>query len=210
MNKPLTTMKYNKGMTLVELLVVLAIFLIVAGLTIFDYGRFRSSISLQNLADDISLSIRRAQNYAIGVHSSQSSIFYSGYGIHFSTNAPSGIPLSGSNKSFVIFADVDGDKIYDYNSGSASSACNGTTLGAGNECVDLLSITSSDQILSICNGASCTTGYVDIVFNRPNPDAFIVINGSTSVDSVDIKVQNNQSLDTKTISISKVGQISVR
>ena len=92
----------KSGMTLIELMVVLVIFIIVAGLTIFDYSKFRSTASLQNLADDIALSVRRAQNYAIGVKGSQSS-FSNGYGIHFLTTPLNGADVrAGSNKTFII------------------------------------------------------------------------------------------------------------
>jgi prepilin-type N-terminal cleavage/methylation domain-containing protein len=203
----------NKGMTLVELMVVLAIFFIVAGLTIFDYGRFRSNVSLQNLSDDIALSVRRAQNYAIGVHSSGSSVFSNGYGIHFSTAAPSGTDArAGSTKTFMIFSDLDNDKIYDYLT-NESTVCNNTTLASGDECIDMLNITSTDVISDICPDGVCMSNpaTLDITFLRPNPDATICVNGSCSSSrSVDIKVQNSQSGETKIISVSNVGQIGIR
>ena len=61
MFKRLNKNKYNRGMTLVELIVVLAIFMIILGLTIFDYSSFKSTTTIQNLADDIALTIRKAQ-----------------------------------------------------------------------------------------------------------------------------------------------------
>lgn len=213
---------YQSGMTLVELLVVLAIFMIVAGLTIFDYGRFRSSVSLQNLADDIGLAVRSAQNYAIGVHSSQTSNFSSGYGIHFSTANPVATSVrAGSNKSFITFSDLNANKVYDYPAlppQSASSICNASTLISGDECTDMLNITSDDIIYSVCpTGQECTPGnYVDITFIRPNPDARVcigIVGSSCSVPnsgSVDVRIKNNQSGDIKTITISSTGQISIK
>jgi prepilin-type N-terminal cleavage/methylation domain-containing protein len=190
----------NRGMTLIELLVVLAIFMIVASITIFDYARFRSSVSVQNLADDIALSIRRAQNYAIGVKNIQAD-FSNGYGIHFSTNA-SADPVAGSNKSFIIFNDVNGNKKYDYAAGGCSAS-------GGSECIDLLTITSSDQVKSICSGGSCVDS-IDITFIRPEPNAYICSGGSCGYGSVDIVVEDLNSENTKTITVSSVGQISIR
>lgn len=208
----------QKGMTLVELLVVLAIFVIVAGLTIFDYGRFRSSVAVQNLADDMALSIRRTQNYAIGVQNAQAQ-FSNGYGIHFTT-LTGGVPLAGSNKSFIMFNDIPVSGIanqqYDYSAGGGSSSCNFSTVSAGNECVDLLSITSNAEIKSICpNGAGCTSGYVDIVFLRPEPTAYIKFCNSSgscvsSLSSVDIVISDFANQSIKTITVSRVGQISIR
>jgi len=207
----------DRGMTLVELIVVLAIFMIVAGLTIFDYGRFRSSVSLQNLGDDIALSIRRAQNYAIGVHSSQTAIFSYGYGIHFSTATPNPLDIrAGSKKSFIIFNDLNSNKVYDYATSGSTLCTTGIVVQADDECVDMLNITSSDIVYQICpNGANCSTSsYADITFLRPNPDAYICTGSigdvcSSQLSSVDIIIKNDQSGDTKTISVSSVGQISV-
>ncbi len=208
----------QNGMTLVELMVVLAIFIIVAGITIFDYSRFRSNVSLQNLGDDIALSIRRAQNYAIGVHSSQASNFSYGYGIHFSTANYNGLDArAGSKKNFIIFNDLNSNKEYNY-AVSTSTICGSNILiQANDECIDMLNITSNDSVYQICpNGANCTTsGYADVTFLRPNPDAYICsgsIGGSCSgpISSVDVIIKNDQSGETKTISISSVGQISVK
>lgn len=213
MYKKLKFIKYMKniqstrsGMTLVELMVVLGIFLMVAGLTIFDYGRFRSSVSVQNLADDIALTIRRAQNYAIGVQNTGSD-FSKGYGIHFST-VSGGTTTAGSNKSFIIFNDANPNMSYD-SSGSGSS-CDSSTVSPTDECLDLLSITTSDQIVEICPDGSCGSTEVDIVFVRPEPNAHICVGGSCSASSVDIVVKDLRSENTKTITITSVGQISVR
>ncbi len=231
MLKNLLKIKYNRssvlkerGMTLVELMVVLAIFLIVAGLTVFDYGRFRSAVSLQNLADDIALSVRLAQSYAIGVENAINT-FSNGYGIHLTTikDQPA---IAGSNKSFVIFADIPDingiqNKFYDYDQGGASSTvCNVTTLEAGSECFNFLTITSNDTIASLCPNSdpeTCSTNAsVDITFLRPNPNAYICLyeeGGGTcsqSLTSIDIKVENTLSKEIKTITVSNVGQISIQ
>jgi prepilin-type N-terminal cleavage/methylation domain-containing protein len=211
---------YRKGMTLVELLVVLAIFLMVAGLTIFDYGSFRSTASLQNLADDIGLSVRRAQSKAIGVGNSSLLTFANGYGIHFSTDRIPAHPLAGSSKSFIIFNDIADssgipNKIYDYDSG-ASGTCDASTLRQGNECVDLLNITTNDKIEAICPNSDqnrCAEGSADITFLRPNPDAYICVNTTgeeCALKSVDIVIKNIQSGSTKTITVSNAGQINIK
>ena len=216
------SLKYNSrssaqaGMTLVELMVVLAIFAIVTGITIFDYGRFKSSVSLQNLGDDIALSIRRAQNYAIGVRSS-SSVFTNGYGIHFSTANPDPSNVrAGSNKAFIIFNDLPvANKNYDY-SQTSDAVCGSIALSSRDECMDILKITSNDVVSAICpNGSNCSSGYADITFLRPNPDAYICVGSiggpcGDKISSVDIVIENSQSHDKKTISVSNVGQISIK
>ena len=63
MSKNKNKMKYNSGITIIELLVVISIFIIISGITIFNYSKFKSTATLQNLADDIALSVRRVQGY---------------------------------------------------------------------------------------------------------------------------------------------------
>ena len=104
--------RYQSGMTLIELLVVLAIFVVVTGLLIFDYGSFRSSTSLESLSNDMALSLRKAQSYAIGAYGSSSNFTYP-YGVHFSTNpAPVSDPQNGSDLAFVQFTAISSHSLY--------------------------------------------------------------------------------------------------
>lgn len=207
-------------MTLVELIVVLIIFVIVTGLTIFDYKNFRTNISIQNLANDISLSIRKAQSYAIGARVTGAT-FNNGYGVHFTSNPIAAGILSGSSKSFIIFVDgiLDSsllDEIYEYN-------LTETTCGIINECSELLTITTTDKIEAIyINGSTliAPTSALDISFLRPNPDAKfcyrpVAISSpcdSTPITNAKIQISNGATgtdKRTKTITIWNTGQISV-
>lgn len=207
---------YKRGMTLIELMVVIAIFMIITGVSIFNYGNFRSTISLQNLADDIALSVRKAQNYAIGVHSSLSQDFSKAYGIHFVTTAQTKDTYAGSNKSFIIFSDINQNGVYTHTPGDA--VCGVANLQSKKkgvrECVELLTINTNDVISEVCpNGINCNGGTVDITFQRPNPDASIWVANSPSpsfVSSVDIKIKNLQTQVIKIIRVTNVGQISIQ
>ncbi len=208
--------KYNRGVTLIELMVVIVIFMILTGITIFSYGKFNSSLSIQNLADDIALSVRQAQGYAIGVRDNGSALFSSGYGVHLTAN-PSNIasPYLGSTKSFVLFADISDDKAYD----QSTSTCK--SISATNECLEFFSITTADQISAIYLNSSSSpiaaTDTLDITFKRPNPEPAFKscdINGnncsSSTIASVQIKIISPNSPETyKVIKISNNGQISV-
>ncbi|MBK5215265.1 MAG: prepilin-type N-terminal cleavage/methylation domain-containing protein [Candidatus Pacebacteria bacterium] len=213
--------KYNKGVTLVELLVVIFIFVIISGITIFDYGKFRSSLSIQNLADDIALSVRKAQGYAIGVHSTDS-VFDVGYGVHFTVNPLPVGTYSGTNKAFILFADMDvvQNKMYDYN-----TVCGAPTTGS--ECLEVLNIASTDKILGIkyyvggylVDKTLPATGTLDIVFKRPNPEPVFCYKSAvtnTSCDAMEgisyiqiILATSEIPVTTKTVTISNNGQISV-
>ena len=200
------------GVTLIELLVVISIFMIISTITVFSYGRFNSSLSIQNLADDIALAVRRAQGYAIGVRGT-SGLFNEGYGVHFTAN-PSASLYAGSNKSFILFADISNYNQYD----NSSATCGEPS--AGDECLELLSITSMDKITEIYVNDSTLispTSTVDLIFKRPNPEPTFCYRvngtGSCSASSIyNIKIKISQDADPtifKMINISNNGQISV-
>lgn len=208
----------QRGMTLVELMIVLAIFLVLTGVIIFDYSSFRSAISTQNLANDIALSIRKAQSYAIGVRGIDS-LFGHGHGIYFTTKSGGSNLISGSNKSFIIYYDLNDNGKYDYS--ASATSCGNPSLG--NECEEILSINSSDEISAIyLDGseiAQATGGMLDIVFKRPNPDAMFCYRTTASgscpsdgISSIKIEVSNGRTDDKRVermITVWNTGQISV-
>lgn len=204
---------YSGGVTLIELLVVIFIFMVISSITIFSYGKFNSSLSLQNLADDIALSVRRAQGYAIGVRGYGNS-FNEGYGVHFTT-ADSTSGNTGSKKSFVLFSNIKNNDKYDYD---ISSLCGAPT--SDNECLEIFKITSYDKIseISVIGNEDHTADTLDIFFKRPKPEpTFCARNNGDSnsdcnfginVSSVKITISNDNGVF-KIITISNVGQISV-
>jgi len=213
--------KYNRGVTFVELMVVMAILAIMFATIIANYKNSRLTIVTQNLADDIALSIRKAQSYAIGVHRSTDSFDY-GYGIHFSTDEDNSNPSLGSNKSFILFTDISNPTIYDKDS---SNICGGSAgiPTSDNECLEILQISSGDKIVElnlVINGnlSPADLGVVDITFKRPSPEPkFCHRSGqsgncqqSTNITAVQIVVSNEANPGVyKVITISNTGQISV-
>lgn len=196
------------GLTLIELMVVISIFLVITTTAIFNYGTFNSSVSLQNLTDDVALSIRKAQGFAIGARAVGES-FTNSYGMHFSVD-PNNNDLDSSSKAFLMFSiPVGNSKKYDNTGG----------CGGVNECIELFSITSADLMKEIdIDGIPKTLGSIDIIFTRPNTRATFCYRASmgSSCDSasrVDIIVSNGQlgvKEKTKTISIQNTGQISIQ
>lgn len=188
-------------MTLVELMVVLGIFLLVTGITIFDYNSFRSNISLQNLADEVALSVRKAQSYAIGARSAGGSAFSDSFGVSFSTVNTSD-ENSPNKKAFVIFADSEEDGFYNPS---------GTCGQANSECLEILTIRTEDIITGISgDGIDSDKGVLDIVFVRPNPDANFYQEGyQKKTQSVSVEIKNTRTEKLKNIIISNTGQISI-
>jgi len=219
MFKNFSKIKYNRGLTIIELLVVVSIFVIITGISIFNYSNFNSSISTQNLADDIALTVRRAQGYAIGVRGIMQG-FDNRYGVHFTINSDAQLPYNnGSNKSMIFFADIGDDLshkyIYNYNENTGQC---GLPV-EGDECLEVLNIKSGDEIKNIYQYTNGSNLYqmskeesLDIVFARPNPEPFFSDNyGELALSSVIIEVskQDEPDAESRFITIHKNGQISV-
>lgn len=150
------SIKINKGFTLVELLVSVAIFVIITSIILAKHSKFSGTLLLENLAYDIALTIRKAQVFGLSIKESGPGVFDSGYGVHFDNN---------SNNSYIFFKDVNKNKKYD----DSSEALETFTLGSNNTiskfCGIIVSGTEKCSIFEIA--------YLDIVFERPNPDAII-------------------------------------
>ena len=222
----------QKGMTLIELLVALVIFSIITGVVLFNYGDFNASLTMQNLADDIALTVRRAQSYAIGVRGREGS-FQVGYGVHFGvtpydptkTNADD-VLYQGSNKSFILYKDDFSDTKHNYT--KTNNSCGGET-----SCLEMLYIKSSDYISEIgvkisevddvsYLGNDNPSG-VSIFFKRPSPEPHIYVlddddkywgiadeEKKPKIDYVKIEISSLKDPDSKKyITISNTGQISV-
>ena len=215
--KIIKNLSFKKGFTLIELIVVISIFMIITSVAIFNYGSFNSTVSLQNLTDDIALSIRKAQGFAIGARGIKEN-FNNSYGMHFSVDTNQTGSLSGSNKSFLMFSIPilsAVEKRY-LDDGGANEVCN----DGSNECIELFNINTVDEIKGISvDGYPKTSGSIDIVFTRPDPKASFCYRASPSSDcssnisSVDIVVSNGQTAEqnrTKTITVQNTGQISIQ
>jgi len=205
----------SRGFTMIELVVVIAIVALISSLIIFNYSSFNSASSLENVSQDIALTIRKAQVSAIGVKGVTVGLAteFPPFGVSFSLVPSNTSNLMGDEKSFIYFADLGATGDKQYNPGSGDACGN---LSVGNECMDIVKIKTQEVISEICADSVCynkgDSPKVDIVFTRPYPEAsFKFYKGSSkvSVSSVGIRLK---SLDNKikTITVWNTGQISVQ
>jgi prepilin-type N-terminal cleavage/methylation domain-containing protein len=182
--------KRKGGFTLIELLVTLTIFSILTGVVLFNQQKFNSTILLTNLAYDTALTIRQAQTYGINIkefntgQGGNNSSRFVPYGVHFNR--------SSSDKSFVLFADIEYDKISNNPGDGLYLVSDLTNCSATNGCVNIKNITRGNKISAICAGAvpkgknTCvdildrpfdSLNDLSISYKRPNPNAIIRYNG---------------------------------
>ena len=225
---------YKNGFTLIELVVVFSIMVIISGLALFNYSSFRSNISLDNLSQEIALTMRQAQVYALGVHGTQignTGNQFPAYGIHFRLSTNANDIVHGNTKSFVLFADLPpsvctppatctpANQTYD----EIGALCSIANVAVNNECLQTNTIASTDYISGFCVDGNCDTfpdsqnpPTLDIVFTRPNPDAhFFLFDKSATCSSgctgssatITIKSATGA---TKAITIWNTGIISIQ
>ena len=98
--------KSQKGFTLVELLVSIAIFSVITTMAVFNNSQFNSSVLLTNLAYEVAISIRQAQVYGVTVRKNSAGSFDSAYGIHFDMNTPTAYSLFEDKPTINHICDV--------------------------------------------------------------------------------------------------------
>ena len=196
--------KFTTGFTLVELLVTISIFVILTGVVLFNQARFNSTILLTNLAYDTALTIRQAQTYGINVKEFSGLGEFLPYGVHFEKDYKT---------SFILFADTSyvskdniGDGLYNNNKDADLSSCENTK-----GCVSRYSIKRGNYISDLCIDGACGKTSLDIVFVRPNPDAFIRANNIPVLvaGNAVIKLMGADGVSQKIVKVGSNGLIEI-
>lgn len=171
-------------------MVVTGIFMVLSSVVLSSNARFGNQIVLQNLAHDMALTIRQAQVYGIAVRRFESANFDVAYGMHFSLTTPT---------AYELFADANPNGIYD----GADTVVSPTNIGGGYKIVDI-------QVLDGAGVENLGVGEVNILFQRPEPDALIRRSvGEALNQRVKIVLESRRG-NQSTVTVEASGQISVQ
>lgn len=184
----------TSGFTLVELMVVAAIFATISAIVLFQNSKFNNVVILENLAYDVALSIREAQVYGLSVRQdAESGTFDYAYGVHFNVSTPS---------EYILFIDINENDRFD-----------GST-----EVLERFSLRKGFVISQYCadNGGaprcSDTSGNemtgLSVVYRRPDPEGLIHDPEGTSYSRAEVTIQSPDESE-RMITIYTSGQISV-
>lgn len=207
----------NKGMTYVELIVVLSIAGIIASISLFNYKDFQDRVDMKNLASDIASKIVEAQKNSISgklpVTGAPSSTWKPSYGVYFDLE-------NGTNpkKSFYLFTDLDENKAFnlgDINDCPINECSAKVTLGNNYEINDLYIYTSDGSPDPTANNIL----QLSINFTRPNSGAIFsnkdpstynsVFGESTQIFYTEIILLNTRNSTTATIRVHSSGKVEI-
>ncbi len=192
--------KDSQGFTLVEFIVIMAIFAVMVGVVLFNFTGFRSKITLDNLAQDIAISIRQIQTSA-GASISTTDLPENEIprGIFFPYNPD----LGTYDSKFITFQDNNENGLYD-----------------DGEEIDTIVFQTPDRITDIVYGSDMVSlltplgpQSLGITFRRFSTGAkFTDTSGSTISNAgiVRIKVTAVDRVTSRFITISRIGQVSVQ
>lgn len=172
----------HKGFTLIEFIVIISIFAIMAAVALFNFQGFRSNVAINNLAHDIALTIRQAQVFgwagqsetdaagAVQTDPNTGNPIRYADGIYF--------PYSNSAfaKQFVLYTKFDptpGAESYDPSDITNDTiGIEGAVRIAGISFADTAADLALDPAHHIPSGnATQASDSVSVAFSRPRPEA---------------------------------------
>jgi len=187
------------GFTIIELIVSMIIFSMMTAVVLANYPAFRQKIFLKTKAQEIALTIRQAQAYALGVKRFDDGTLegvFPGYGVKFS-QTPTNI--------FTFFADVNANNTYDASTELVQQFNLGSQALIDSLCGDDGILAPAGDNFDGCNPIS--TLYA--IYKRPVPTVRLAADDSATVFQEAHIVVKNQNGQFKTIVIRMTGQISI-
>ncbi len=205
----------SRGMTYVELIVVLAIFGTMSSILLFKYGDFDKQISLQNTAQNIALQIITAQKSAIAgkipnTGEAGSTIINNPVNLNYDTALPLWKPTYGmffsisDPSSFVYLIDSYSDYSFTF-----------FDVNDPTKVIKKIPIDKNNKILSICtfedqnSTSDCSTNTLNIYFKRPNSNAIIFDDQFITKFKAEITISDTEGRLKKVINIYSSGKVEI-
>jgi type II secretory pathway pseudopilin PulG len=158
----------NYGFTVVELVVVLGIFVVISGIILFNYQSFRTNTTVNTVSQEIALTVRKAQSYALGLQASGvlANLPIKGYGVRFESIRPDQITF------FTEISPIDNQFTSVYNSCGLPVSTE--------ECIEYYKIETGDKIEELIVDGEVLKltdplSSVDVIFKKPSGDVIFCV-----------------------------------
>ena len=171
----------NKGFTLVELMVSIAVIAIMTGALLINWHPTEDSFALRRSAAGLIADLKKAQQFSLSTKESgcvsPPGDGYSGFGIYLSTSSPN---------SYLLYEN-----------------CNSNYQQDAGEAIETIELENGVTIHSLNDGGGVTT--LDLLFISPDPDIYINQSGLTSkVGTIELEGADGS---TETVTINTSGKI---
>lgn len=182
--------RFNQGFTLIEMIVVIAIFGIVTTIILANLPVFRDRSSLDLVAQEVAINIRGAQVFGGSGRILDGTSSRPTYGIHFSSSDPS---------TFLLYNNISGGKDYDEGNN-------------GDPIVYTYALSQGFIIKELC-ADTCSADHLtslDLAFTRPRlePEIF-ADNSALGSEKVLIIIQSSRSRECRVVEVWQNGYIAV-
>lgn len=204
-NKTTSKAWLKRGFSLPELIIVIAIFVLISSVALFNQNKLSSNVLLTNMAYEVGLAIREAQVYGIGVRGDDGQTTFSGmHGAHFSVENDTmarQVTVYSDKNDDAVFESGEEKSLYTFDNGRGNhivALCAGD-LPAGTPCVA---------------GGTNSVSQLDVVFERPNPAAILYAADSGGVMTprtgrAYIVLNSVSNDDCRAVVVESTGQIRV-
>ncbi len=184
------------GFTIIEIVVVIGVMALIAGMTLVSFPEFSERISIEQEAGKFSLALRRAQSYALAVREfGAGSGIFPGYGVNVSLATPD---------QYLVFGDPNRSSRYE---------------SFLNEAVETTTVERRVRVIRICGNSqsvpagSCTLSSADLFYIRPGPT--IVLTGvdsglAATYNDIKVTLASFDGSIQKNVIIWSTGQISTQ
>jgi prepilin-type N-terminal cleavage/methylation domain-containing protein len=221
----------QKGFTLIEFVVIISIFAIMAGVALVNFNGFKSNVSLNNLSHDIALTIRQAQVFGWATKTQNGDNNGVGEVVQLGNNGAGdpirfadGVYFSYDNgsyaKEFLLYS--KNDSTLGYESYISTDTVIDTIKIQGPNHISAIKYGDSKDDLILPNDRTIPPGNGDIesfsvAFSRPHPDALFFNNGipltgpNSTFVGIYISADGTDPLKADhVITISRFGEIAVQ
>ena len=191
----------EKGITIVEILVVIFIIFIFSGILIISFPKIIHQFALTRSVYKMGQVLRRAQDMGLSAQKIEG-INVSSYGVYINLDNP-----SLGNKKYIIYADMDDDQLYT----AQSQAICGQQQGANTDCViEEINFSQTEPGVIIDSIQNTSNRWIDINFKPPNPTTTIT-SLSPGINRVQIIFALEADLlKTRIVSINTAGLIEIK
>lgn len=178
----------QKGFTLIEMLIVMAIFVVMSGTFLFSFGEFQDRTRLENYSYAVALAVRRAQS--IGITSSFSPTEDLVIATEIGNVRPVGAYFVYDQvedvyeSDITIYQDLNRNGVFD----SGDTNLGGGELPPGVRITAICEV----QLVTRCRRSDSVGEDVSVNFRRPSPDPMIHIGdgGVLSEDTLAIRIED--------------------